>query len=105
LTHCGYQALAPRLVEQGKKVFRHLVGKRLVSLEFLAALLRQNHGPRPAVAFRLAEFDQPLPLQRAQEAAEIARVEAEPGSQQGHIAATRHADLKQQPRLAERASA
>ena len=51
--------------------------------------------------FAGADLDQGVGLQRAEKAAEVSRVEIEPGSQHPYLAAV-FADLPQQPRLPER---
>ena len=87
------------------------------SSEAASASLRRSSSPQllPArgrgarhadalVAARRRHGDQPGGLERAQQPAEVARVEPEPRPQRAHLRAVR-TDLPQHPRLAERAVA
>ena len=62
---------------------------------------RQRRPADAAVAGARRDGDQPVVVERPQEAAEVAGVEAEPRPQVAHVGAVA-ADLPEQPRLADR---
>ncbi len=88
--------------------FEQLGGERVAAAveqrPLLAAEGGQAGGADPAVAGTRADGDQAGGLERAQQPAEVAGVEIEPGAERADVAAT-FTDLPQQARLAERALA
>ena len=81
LGHRRQQALALGRRERREDRARQFVRKPLVGGELGAALGGQRDAADPRVALPPDDFDQPLGRQRAQQAAEIAGIEAERGAQ------------------------
>jgi hypothetical protein len=100
VAHRGDEALALALVERRQERGRQLVAAPVEHVALSAALAREVRGADPPVAAAGRDGDQPGGLERAQQAADVARVELEVGSQRSHVAAVR-ADLPQHARLAE----
>ena len=104
LGHRREQTLALGRRERREDRVRQLVRQPVVGGELGAALGGQRDAPDPRVALPPDDFDQPLGGKRAQQAAEIAGIEAERGAQAARVGAG-EADLEDQPRLAERPAA
>ena len=104
LGHRRQQTLALWVRERRENRARERVRQPLVGGELGAALGGQRDAPDPRVALPPDDFDQPLGGKRAQQAAQIAGIEAERAAQAARVGAG-EADLEDQPRLAERPAA
>ena len=92
--------LAKRPEQRGGRV----VGKAVELGPFGLSGHGEPRGPDPPVRLVRLDGDQPVPLQRPQQPAQVAGVQVQPGAQVPDVAAVR-ADLPQHPGLPERAAA
>jgi hypothetical protein len=102
--HGGDEPAALPLAERAEQRGGGLVGAAVEFGPFGLSGGGQPRGPEPSVRLVHLDGDHPVPLQRAQQPAQVAGVQVQPGAQVPDLAAVR-ADLPQQPRLPERAAA
>jgi len=101
LTHGRHQPLLLLCAQRREQRAGELVGALVEQGALGAAGGRQAGNPNPPVAPARRQLDQPGGLERAQQPAQIPRVQPQARPQEPHLAAV-EPDLPQQPRLAER---
>ena len=104
LGHRRYQPLPLPLAERVEDGGGRVVGEPVEFGSFGAPAAGQAGCPYPAVRVARLDDDHPVALQRAQQAAQVAGVQVEPGPQQPEVAAL-GTDLPQQARLPEGSAA
>src|SRR5687768_17666150 len=101
LGHRGHEALAPWPAQRLQKRTSELVAPPVEHLPLGKPGWCELHSVHAPVVRALLHAGQPGILQRAEKAAEIPRIEVEPGPQPAHVASL-YPDLPEQTRLPER---
>jgi len=104
LRHGGHEPATLPLAQRPEQRDGGVVGEAVELGPFGPAGDGEPRRPDPPVRLVRLDGDQPVPFQRPQQPAQVARVQVQPGAQLPDVAAVR-ADLPQHPGLPERAAA